>query len=408
MRTNVFETALDGHRARYLCEILRAVFNDSKESLGESFSEPHQVKLLMPESLRRSEAYIEHIEPLEDGFEFCSLPELPRNGKFREEWARIRAIGDSLKFHPCDRLIIPYGDGLVPLQGLLPRWMQRRCWDKTTRVDAIVFRPSWAYPAESTLDGLYHRVRGFGAKRWPGASLSFLDQNVWKRVRDGVDHYHSAVGLMPELLDDFPLWPRQEALEWLSSNGYLCDELTERALVGSLVSLPGSPSLRKGAVPLTTAFVRGTKHPSATLLYWGRFPEVVERELARNRVRWGSNPRVFFCEKPVSPSAFQALFSLSDAICLPYQNDRGVSSLFLLSAIHGKRVLCDDRGWLGWASQEYGHGFAIRCSSPEPIAAGIARVLKDPKVPIASESTAQTLRVANSAEAFRQFWSGVR
>ncbi len=86
-----------------------------------------------------------------------------------------------------------------------------------------------------------------------------------------------------------------------------------------------------------------------------------------------------------------------DRLIIPYGDG--------LVALRG--LLPHDCGWLGWASQEYVHGLAVRCSSPESIAAGIVRLLKDPKVPIASESTAQTFRVANSAEAFRQFWSGV-
>jgi hypothetical protein len=400
---NIFETNLDGHRARYLGELVRGALGFADGSRPSEDCLGNQVRLCIPVSLRHSQAYIEHLSGLEDSIELCPLPEIKRTGRFREEWTRLKALGRCVRSHPCDRLIIAYGDGLIPLLGLLPRFLQRRYMGGTRSVEAILFRPSWVYPANSFLDHVYHQIRGWATSRWQGSKLCFLDQNACLRVEQGLDRYAAKVVFVPELLDEFTPWRREDALGWLSSHGYFSDSILERLRLGNVYSLPGVPSLRKGTVLLTDAFVRGFKDLDGTLLFWDEFPYAVERSLNERKIDWRSDPRVIICQKRVSIQAFQALFSLSDIICLPYQNDRGVSSLYLLSAIHRKKVLCDDRGWLAWASKTFGHGYAVGCTSPESIAMGLSLVHLGHSIPIACDSVRERIRTENNPTAFRRF-----
>ena len=402
-RINIFETDLDGHRARYLRELVRGACFAADDSRAPDDRHGNHVRLCLPGSLRHTQVYAEHLSELEDSFEFCPLPEIKRTGRFREEWLRLRVLGKCIRSHPCDRLIIAYADGLIPLLGLLPGWLQRRWMGGTGSVEAILFRPSWIYPANSFLDYVYHKIRGWATARWQGAKLGFLDQNACLRAQQGLDRYAAKIIFVPELLDEFTPWQREDALEWLVRHGYFTDAMFERLQHGNVLALPGVPSLRKGAVLLTDAFVNWTRDLDGVLLLWADYPDKVKRELDRLKIDWRSDPRVIICQKRVSPQAFEALFSLSDTICLPYQNDRGVSSLYLLSTIHRKKVLCDDRGWLAWASKTFGHGLAVRCSSPERISLVLSQIQQGRSVRMACETDIERIRTVNNPKAFRRF-----
>jgi hypothetical protein len=402
-RINIFETDLEGHRARYLRELVRGAHGVADGSGVSQDYHRNRVRLCIPSSLRHTQVYAEHLSGLEGSFEFCPLPEIKRTGRFREEWTRLRALRKCIRSYPCDRLIIAYADGLIPLLGLLPRWLQRRWMGGAGSVEAILFRPSWIYPANSFLDYVYHEIRGWATARWQGSKLCFLDQNACLRAEEGLDRYAAKIVLVPELLDEFTPWKREDALEWLVRHGYFTDAMFQRLQGGNVLSLPGVPSLRKGAVLLTDAFVNWTKDLDGVLLLWADYPDKVKRKLELQNIDWRSDPRVIVCQKRVSTQAFEALFSLSDTICLPYQNDRGVSSLYLLSTIHRKKVLCDDRGWLAWASKTFGHGLAVRCSSPERISLGISKLHQGRSVRMACDAVVERIRTMNNPTAFRRF-----
>ena len=172
-----------------------------------------------------------------------------------------------------------------------------------------------------------------------------------------------------------------------------------------IISPPGSLSNRKGVAELIEAFVadRGRK---AILLLWEVVPLEVQQVLDRRSVSWRGDPRIVVVDRYVNEEAFRALFSVSDLIVLPYQfNLGGVSSIYLLSAIHRKKTLCDDRAWLGWASKTYQHGLAMNSTEPSTIAYHLGRILEGATVPIASEKVAAELRSECMTGGFRKCWA---
>jgi hypothetical protein len=57
-----------------------------------------------------------------------------------ENWSRINPFeptidGHRARYASCDDLILPYGDGIVPLMGLLPKWILRRYVPEKVRID---------------------------------------------------------------------------------------------------------------------------------------------------------------------------------------------------------------------------------------------------------------------------------
>jgi hypothetical protein len=395
LRINLFETSMDGHRPRYLREILFGLKAHRKDC---------DLRLCIFDAERQTSGYLEFLKPFEDQFRVCPLPNRTLEGRFRSEITRLRLLHDCVVANPCDRLIIPYGDGLVPMMGALPKWMIRRIVPATTQMESMLFRPEWTYPSVRWTQRCYHQLRRWAVCRWPGWRLHLADFNAWQRAEQKLDRYSASVSLVPEVFEDWTLSGRKEALESLASMGYfsgLREDLDWRHLV---ISSPGSPSDRKGTAELIEAFAIH-RELEGILLLWGRIPEKVDQVLSRRGVSWRDDPRIVVIEKYVDDHAFRALFSITDLVVLPYQRHLGgVSSLYLLGAIHRKKTICDNRAWLGWAAEHYQHGLAIESSRPEEIQRAFVRVVSGISIPMASENTAEALRSECMHGQFRRCW----
>lgn len=144
----------------------------------------------------------------------------------------------------------------------------------------------------------------------------------------------------------------------------------------------------------------------AILLLWEVVPLEVQQVLDRRAVSWRGDPRIVVVDRYVTEEAFRALFSVSYLVVLPYQfHLGGVSSIYLLSAIHRKKTLCDQRAWFGWASKTYQHGLAMNSAEPSTIAYHLGQVLEGATVPIASEEVAADLRSECMTGGFRKCWA---
>ena len=395
-RINLFETSLGGHRPRYLREIICGL----KEHLHDC-----DLRLCIFESHRKDPGYMEFLHPLEDQFCFCRLENRNPQGRFRSEMTRLRLLSDCVRRYPCDRAIIPYGDGLVPLMGMLPRWLIRQLFPENVQFESIVFRPEWAYPTTSRWHRWYHVLRRYGTRRWPGWRLHLSDRNAFNEANRSPEQFSARISLIPEVFEEWTTLPKDQALAWLLSHGYLKEAPGGIDYFSDIISPPGSLSNRKGVAELIEAFVadRGRK---AILLLWEVVPLEVQQVLDRRSVSWRGDPRIVVVDRYVNEEAFRALFSVSDLIVLPYQfNLGGVSSIYLLSAIHRKKTLCDDRAWLGWASKTYQHGLAMNSTEPSTIAYHLGRILEGATVTIASEKVAAELRSECMTGGFRKCWA---
>lgn len=395
MRINIFETALDGHRARYVREMILGIKSHSPDS---------DLRVCLMEHHRKSSAYIECIKPLEPLFRFCGLGMHRLEGTFRSEITRLRLLRSCVKNDPCDRLIVPFGDGLVPLMGMLPRLCMDQILPRGVQIESMLFRSDWVYPVAGRGIGWYQRLRRFAVCRWPGWRIHLSDHNAYRRACTKVDTYSARVSLVPEVLDSWVPKSKESSIECLVQNGILNRFQESLVRTGMVLSAPGSPSLRKGSVELIQAFTM-KRDLTGTLLIWGELPRDVQRALRKKRVDWGSDPRVIVLDRFVSGEAFCALFSLSDAIVLPYQfRLGGVSSIFLLSAVHRKKTLCDKRAWMGWASEHYRHALAIDSTSLRQLQDGFDRLQSDAEIPIAPETTSEILRAECMSGSFGLSW----
>jgi hypothetical protein len=109
------------------------------------------LRLCIFESHRKDPGYMEFLHPLEDQFRLCMLEDRNPQGRFRSEVTCLRLLSDCVRRYPCDRAIVPSGDGLVPLMGMLPSWIIRQLFPENVQFESIVFRPEWAYPTSSVL-----------------------------------------------------------------------------------------------------------------------------------------------------------------------------------------------------------------------------------------------------------------
>jgi hypothetical protein len=397
VRINLFETSLEGHRARYLREIICGL----KEQQPDC-----ELRLCIFKRHRESLEYLEFLKPLEDSFRIAPLPERLLSGFLWSDIRRLGLLRDCLRANPCDRLIIPYGDGIVPLMGGLPRWIIRRIVPSATRMQTMLFRPTWVYESQRWTKRLYHQLRRWGVCRWPGWRIHYSDYNAWDRAQRKVDRYRATeISLVPEFFDPWDLKSKSDAIQWLLSHGYLSDLSAKRAASRPLISLPGFPEHRKGAVELIEAFVQD-KGLEGGLLLWGPVPRNVQQILKAKGIPWQEDPRILMVEKYVDSAAFEALFSAIDLVVLPYQfHLGGVSSLYLLSVIHRKSTLCDQRAWLGWATQKYQHGKAIDCSDPSNIHRELSSWISGEAIRQATPQAAEQLRSECTQERFRSIWA---
>ncbi|MFZ4083838.1 MAG: hypothetical protein ACOYKN_21615 [Pirellula sp.] len=395
MRINLFETSMVGHRPRYLREITLGLKANRKDC---------ELRLCIFGRDRETPGYIEFLGPLEDLFRVCPLPNRTLKGRFRSEITRLRLLHECVVANPCDRVIIPYGDGLVPMMGVLPKWLIRKIVPAATQMESMVFRTEWTYPSVRWAEHYYHRLRRWGVCRWPGRHLHLSDFNAWQRADRKLDRYSASVSLVPEVFEDWTQSGKKEALEWLKSLGFFAGLRVDLDWGLPVISSPGSPSDRKGTAELLEAFAIN-RELEGTLLLWGRIPERVEQVLSRRGVSWRDDPRIVVIEKYIDEQAFRALFSITDVVVLPYQRHLGgVSSLYMLGAIHRKKTICDNRAWLGWAAEHYQHGLAIECSRPEEMQRAFVRVLSGISIPMASEKAAAALRSECMHGQFRKCW----
>jgi hypothetical protein len=396
MRINILETALDGHRARYLRDIILGLKEVHREC---------DVRLCLFPRLLKSGDYLEYLKPLEEHFRFVALPDLELKGTFRSEFTRVLLLRQCVRKEPCDRVIIPFGEGLVPLLGVLPECLMRKIVPSATQIETMLFRADWVYPADRRYKDWYQRVRRWAVCRWPGWRIHLSDYNAYQRACAKVDRYTARVSLVPEVLEPWsPMVPGQ-AMHWLLTHGYL--DAASDALDWSLgvVSSPGPPSMRKGAVELIEALVLDRALP-CILLLWGAIPADVELELSKRKIAWREDPRILVIDKYITQDAFRALFSITDLIVLPYQfRLSGVSSIYLLSVVHRKQTVCDNRAWMGWASEYYQHGFATDCSRPQEIQRALRESLSRGAVRVASEQTAGRLRAECMTGLFGKCWA---
>lgn len=385
---------MDGHRPRYVREIIFGLKANRKDC---------DLRLCIFGRDRETPGYIEFLQPLEDQFRVCPLPNRTLKGRFRSEITRLRLLHECVVANPCDRVIIPYGDGLVPMMGALPKWLIRRIVPAATQMESMVFSPTWAYPSDHWLDGFYRQIRRWAIGRWPGIRLHFSDANALGGAAGDPGDFGALVDLVPEVLDDWQEWERRESHRWLVDQGYLSSATSKLLQDSYMVSSPGLPSIRKGSVELIEAFVKHVQHPGIRLLFWGALPIEVREKLRRRRVDWQADPRIVFIHEHVTDLGFRVLLSMTDLVVLPYQNHMGLSSVYLISAIHGKKTLCDDRGWLGWAVREYGHGVSLRCSDTGELARVIEGT-RETEVSIASPPIVERLRLAHTQGQFGSYW----
>ncbi len=394
-RLNLFEPSIEGHRSRYLSEIVQGI---QERHPGCS------LRLCIVGSQQDTDGYREFLEPLEGCFEVCPLPENRRHGRFAEEFFRLGLIRYCVTRYPCDDLVIPYGDGIVPLMGMLPGWLLRRFVPREVRMESMLFRPEWAYPTPRLAGGWYQQIRRWATCRWPGARLHLSDYVAWKRAKEGIDRYRAEVSLVPEVFESWRLWDRLQAIRWLQDYGFISPSDARGVVNSKVISAPGAPSRRKGTVELIEAFVLSPSDEDL-LLIWGRLPEDVIGELARRGVAWRADQRILVLENYVTEEAFRALFSITDLVMLPYQSHLGgVSSLFLIAAILRLQTVCDQRAWLGWASDYYQHGCAIDSSERGAMVDALERFRQNEPFRIASHEVSESLQRETMEGGFRASW----
>jgi len=86
---------------------------------------------------------------------------------------------------------------------------------------------------------------------------------------------------------------------------------------------------------------------------------------------------------------------------------RGGPRLYLLSVIHRKSTLCDQRAWMGWAVDRYQHGKAIDCRDSRRIQQELSSWLSGGEIRTASHQTAEQLRSECTSERFGSMWASL-
>lgn len=232
---------------------------------------------------------------------------------------RARYLRETIVGDPCDRLTIACRDGLIFLMGILRRWLVRGDVPESIQIESMLFRPKWVYESQRPTQWLYRQLRRLAVGRWPGWRFYDSAFKAWDRVPRSVDRYqHAEASPVPEVFQQWELSSKADAIGWLKSIGYLSGRSSNLNSNTPVVTLPGFPERRKGAVELIEALVRD-KRFEGVLLLWGSLPKNVQHSLDQRGIQWKQDLRILFVQKHVDDAAFEALFSVAELIVLPYQ-----------------------------------------------------------------------------------------
>lgn len=248
------------------------------------------------------------------------------------------------------RLFLPTADGVIQTMGarspLISAGIRKR-------IDAIVFRGPFAYPARSSIKAAKNRIvakinhlAGFNSihRVDPIAHFS-IPENKRLRCREF---------LLPEPIEQAACEDRDAAchdLGWDAGERYL-------VVLGVL-------NCRKGIDKLIPAFVASNIGSDVKLVLAG--PQSAEVQKVLMSCSSEQRSRILVENSVIPESRFDLMLTASNWLAATYPRHIGSSGIVLRANQYKRPVIASSFGWIGWATKAFNLGIAVDASSVSEI-----------------------------------------
>jgi glycosyltransferase involved in cell wall biosynthesis len=342
---------------------------------------------------RESREFRMHLEPIAGNFEIDASMRAPaHSANYRA--TGIREFQAAVARHKPQRVLVPLGDGILPLLGIyasLGRW----CVPEQIHVEFALIRANFSYPARSTLE----RAR-FWAKELAIAApigqdmLLLIDPVAFENIRARGSSLAGKIRLVPEPLDDFEPVGKAEARRRLG--------IPEN---GRYIGCTGLLDTRKGIDHLIRGFAAANLAGTDRLLLAGVVDKEVAGLVGGKINELAAQGRFTIMDRYLSDEELNLAICAMDVVAATYwTGHRAPSGIVNRAAVMGRHVLASRFGWSDFMVPEFGLGTLTDVNDPKKFANDIAETLERSVSFVQSPKTAR-LREFLSPANFAASWT---
>lgn len=342
----IYECDVSGHRLQHVRHLTDALL-----SIG------CDVTMVLIENAREREEFRVHLKPIESHFQLHEiLPTAPLKNYFSAA-RRIDEILASIELVQPDWVYVPLADMLTQAAAVRALVHGLGAF-KRRPIEAQVMRGRYAYPAQS----LRARAGCYASRSLmrhsPWRVTHILDTLVYDNLRGSSTT--TEYRLIPEPVETLPDVDRVEARKAL---GIPTD--------GRYVASVGGMGPRKGIDLLLAAFARAKLQPDDRLLLVGKMAPQIRELVAGEYGDLVRSGRLLTVDRYVSDFDLGCGFLAGDVLVTPHPRQVGSSGTMVRSVAANRPIVASDFGWIGWVTEKFGLGQAVRVEDTNAFAAAL-------------------------------------
>ncbi len=363
MRLTIFETTSgEGHQLTYVRQMLSALLGEAE---GESaVVDPSAITLALSRSAIESEAFAHQLGRWVDRVSVHPMESVTfgRDKKVASVQERVALLEGALEATRPTRLLVPSADGLVQMLGT-----KRGLVADLERLDLVMHRGSFAYPAAGLKVKLARRFGLWAMSRVPRARVHFVDVLAWEWLEKKGHRFAARADVLPDPVDEV------EARDKASARGRLGLPLDAPLIVSA-----GVQDVRKGIPELALALAaarRGGGALEAKLVLAGRITAPVRASLEAlpAEVRGA----IIEMDRYLSDEELADAIAAGDLIAACQPSHVGLSNIALRGAAAGRPSLGSDFGWFGRVIPAFDLGWTGPVRDAEAFGRVIARAVAE-------------------------------
>jgi glycosyltransferase involved in cell wall biosynthesis len=346
----IYECDVSGHRLQHVRHLTDALL-----SIG------CDVTMVLLENAREREEFRVHLAPIESQFELQAvLPAGPLKNFFSAKQRVQEILAANARVEP-DWVYVPLADMLT--QAAAVHSLVHGSGEFRRRpIEAQVMRGRYAYPAKS----LKARAGCFASRSLmlhsPWRVTHILDTLVYDNLRSSSTT--TEYRLIPEPVEELPPVDRFEARKAL---GIPTD--------GRYVASVGGMGPRKGIDLLLAAFARAKLQADDRMLLVGKMAPPIREMIARDYGDLVRAGRLLTVDRYVSDFELGCGFLAGDVLVTPHPRQIGSSGTLVRSVAANRPIVASDFGWVGWVTEKFGLGKAVRVEDTNAFAAALESMI---------------------------------
>lgn len=372
-RLTIFETTSgQGHQLTYVRQMLSALLGEAE---GETaVVDPAGITLALSRSAIESEAFGHQLGRWVDRVRVHPMESVAfgRDKKVASVRARVDLLEGALEATRPTRLLIPSSDGLVQMLGT-----KRGLLADLDRLDLVMHRGSFAYPAPGLKVRLARRFGLWAMSRVPRARVHFVDVLAWEWLAKKRHPFAARADVLPDPVDEVEPRAKAGARERLG--------LPPEA---PLIVSAGVQDVRKGIPELALALAAARRSGAALearLVLAGRITAPVRAAL--DALPADVRGAIIEMDRYLSDEELANAIASADLVAACQPSHVGLSNIALRGAAAGRPSLGSDFGWFGRVIPAFDLGWTGPVRDAEAFGRVIARAVEEAPAWSPSERT---------------------